>query len=382
MPVRVAPVVKGDLPVTLKALGTVTPLAMVTVRAQISGQLTEVAFQEGQIVKPGDFLAQIDPRPYQVALAQAEAQLASDRAALNNAQRDLQRYTTLVTQNSVARQRRDTQAALVTQNQGIVQSDEAQVNAQKLNLVYAHIVAPIAGQIGLRLVDPGNYIQPNDPNGIAIITQLHPISVIFTLPEDNLPVVSERQQRQGKLPISAYDRAGTTELATGALETIDNQMDLSTASVKLRAIFDNSQGVLFPNQFVNIRTQIDSLHDVTLVPAIAVQQGATGDFVYIVRGDSTVATQTVRLGPTDGQRRVIVSGLETGDQVVVDGVDSLHEGAKVVVVASADETGAAPGEPPQTQGRHRGQGGGQGRGEGGGRGGSKAAPKAGAPSAE
>jgi multidrug efflux system membrane fusion protein len=184
------------------------------------------------------------------------------------------------------------------------------------------------------------------------------------------------------LPISAYDRAGTTELATGALETIDNQMDLSTASVKLRAIFDNSQGVLFPNQFVNIRTQIDSLHDVTLVPAIAVQQGATGDFVYIVRGDSTVATQTVRLGPTDGQRRVIVSGLETGDKVVVDGVDSLHEGAKVVVVASADETGAAPGEPPQTQGRHRGQGGGQGRGEGGGRGGSKAAPKAGAPSAE
>jgi multidrug efflux system membrane fusion protein len=288
----------------------------------------------------------------------------------------------LVTQNSVARQRRDTQAALVTQNQGIVQSDEAQVNAQKLNLVYAHIVAPIAGQIGLRLVDPGNYIQSNDPNGIAIITQLHPISVIFTLPADNLPVVSERHQTQAKLSVAAYDRAGTTELAAGLLETIDNQMDLSTATVKLRAVFDNSQGALFPNQFVNIRVQIDSLHDVTLVPAIAVQQGATGDFVYIVRGDGTVATQTVRLGPGDSRRRVIVSGLETGDQVVVDGVDSLHEGAKVVVVVSADETNAAPREPPQTQGRNRGQGGGQGRGEGGGWGGSKAAPKAGAPSTE
>jgi len=382
MPVGVAPVLKGDLPVTLKALGTVTPLATVTVRTQVAGQLTDVAFQEGQIVNPGDFLAQIDPRPYQVALEQAEAQLAKDQAMLHNAQRDLERYSVLVAQNSLARQRRDTQAALVAQNQGTVQSDEAQVNAQKLNLVYAHIVAPIAGRIGLRLVDPGNYVQPSDPNGIAVITQLQPISVIFTLPEDNLPVVAERLQAHAKLPVAAYDRAGTTELATGLLETSDNQMDLSTATVKLRAVFDNLQGTLFPNQFVNIRMQVKSLHDVILVPAVAVQHGVAGEFVYVVRSDDTVATQTVHLGPGDARRRMVVSGLETGDKVVVDGADSLHEGAKVAIVASADETGAAGDEPPQSRGHGRGQGGGDGRGQGGGRGGGKAAPKAGAPSEE
>jgi membrane fusion protein, multidrug efflux system len=382
MPVEVAPVFKGDLPVTLKALGTVTPLATATVRTQISGQLTDVAFQEGQIVSPGDFLAQIDPRPYQVALEQAEAQLAKDQAALHNAQRDLERYSVLVGQNSLARQQRDMQAALVAQNQATVQSDEALINTQKLNLVYAHIVAPIAGRIGLRIVDPGNYVQPSDPNGIAVITQLQPISVIFTLSENNLQVVAARLKTHSKLPVAAYDRTGATELATGRLETVDNQMDLSTATVKLRAVFGNLQGNLFPNQFVNIRIQVDSFHDVILVPAVAVQHGAAGDFVYVVRPDDTVAMQTVHLGPGDARRRVVVSGLQTGDQVVVDGADSLHEGAKVAVVSSADEAGTARDEPPQSRGHGRGQGGGHGRGQGGGRGGDKAAPKAGAPSEE
>jgi multidrug efflux system membrane fusion protein len=382
MPVGVAPVLKGDLAVTLKALGTVTPLATVTVRTQVAGQLTDVAFREGQIVNPGDFLVQIDPRPYQLALEQAEAQLAKDQAMLHNAQRDLERYSALVAQNSLARQRRDTQAAVVAQNQGTVQSDEAQVNAQKLNLVYAHIAAPLAGRIGLRLVDPGNYVQPSDPNGIAVVTQLQPISVIFTLPEDNLPVVAERLQAHAKLPVAAYDRAGITELATGLLETIDNQIDLGTASVKLRAVFDNSQGALFPNQFVNVRLLVEALHDVTLVPAVAVRHEAAGDFVYVVKPDDRVAAQTVRLGPGDAQHRMVVSGLETGDKVVVDGADSLHAGAKVVVVAFADETGAASGAPPQSRGHGRGQGGGHGQGRGRGRGAGEAAPQAGARSEE
>jgi multidrug efflux system membrane fusion protein len=300
---------------------------------------------------------------------------------LHNAQRDLERYSVLVAQNSLARQRRDTQEALVAQNLGTVQSDEAQVNAQKLNLVYAHIVAPIAGRIGLRLVDPGNYVQPSDPNGIAVVTQLQPISVIFTLPEDNLPVVTERLQAHAKLPVAAYDRAGTTEFATGLLDAVDNQIDLATASVKLRAVFDNSQGALFPNQFVNVRL-LEALHDATLVPAVAVRHGAAGDFVYVVKPDDRVVAQTVRLGPGDAKNRTVESGLETGDKVVVDGADSLHAGAKVVVVASADETGAASAEPPQSRGHGRGQGGGHGQGRGGGRRAGEAAPQAGVHSEE
>ena len=382
MPVGVAPVIKGDLPITLKALGTVTPLATVTVRTQIAGQLTEVAFREGQIVKVGDFLAQIDPRPYQVALHEAEARLAKNRAALHNAQRDLERYTALVAQNSLAGQTRDTQAALVVQNQATVQSDEAQIEAQKLNLIYAHIVAPIGGRIGLRFVDPGNYVQTKDPNGIAVITQLQPISVIFTLSEDNLAVIWPRLRSHAKLPVVAYGRAGRAKLATGLLDAVDNQTDLSTATVRLRAVFDNLQGSLFPNQFVNVRLEVESLHDISLVPTDAVRHGAAGDFVYVVKTDNTVATQAVHLGPRDAVRRVVISGLEPGTKVVVDGADNLHDGAKIAVVASADESGAHPGDLPEPHGRGLGQGGGHGRGQGGGRGGGKAAPKPGAPSEE
>jgi multidrug efflux system membrane fusion protein len=364
MPVEVAPVIKGDMQVTLKALGTVTPMMTVTVRTQIAGQLSEVAFQEGQLVKAGDFLAQIDPRPYQVALEQADAQLAKDQAALNNAKRDLERYNSLAAQESIARQQRDSQTALVAQNKGTVQSDEAQVNAQKLNLTYARIVSSVTGRIGLRLVDAGNYVQATDPNGIAVITQLQPISVIFTLTEDGLRRVAARLHGSARVPVTAYDRAGTTQLAAGALEAIDNQIDLTTGTVKLRAIFNNEEARLFPNQFVNVQILVESLHDVNVIPSAAIQHGAGGDVVYVVRRDDTVAARTVRLGAGDGQRTMVTSGLETGDNVVVDGADRLHEGAKVAIVASTDNTAEPGTEPPRAPGS--GQGGGHGRGQGGG----------------
>src|SRR5215472_4102691 len=259
VPVALATVTKGDMPVTLTGLGTVTPLATVTVKTQISGYLTEVAFQEGQMVKKGDFLAQIDPRPYQVALEQAEGQLAKDQALLKNAQLDLQRYNTLVAQNSIAKQIRDTQVSLVAQYQATVKTDQAQVDAQRLNLVYAHIVSPVTGRVGLRQVDAGNYVQTSDPNGIVVVTQLQPISVIFTLPEDNLPAVMKQVHAGASLPVMAYDRTGTTELGKGRLETVDNQIDTTTGTVKLRAMFDNREEVLFPNQFVNVRLLVDTM---------------------------------------------------------------------------------------------------------------------------
>jgi len=292
VPVALATVQKGDMPVTLTGLGTVTPLATVTVKTQINGYLTEVAFQEGQMVKKGDFLAQIDPRPYQVALEQAEGQLAKDQALLKNAQLDLQRYNTLVAQNSIATQTRDTQVSLVAQDQAAIKTDQAQVDAQKLNLVYAHIVSPVTGRVGLRQVDAGNYVQTSDPNGIVVVTQLQPISVIFTLPEDSLPAVMKQVHTGVSLPVTAYDRTGTTALGTGRLETVDNQIDTTTGTVKLRAIFDNEQ--------------------------------------------------EVKLGPGDGQRIAVLDGLQPGEKVVVDGSDRLREGAKITLAATSNPTGTAP----------------------------------------
>src|SRR4051794_5100742 len=249
LPVGTAAVETADMPVILNALGTVTPLATVTVRPQISGQLVEVAFKEGQTVKKGDFLAQIDPRPYQVALAQAEGQMAKDRATLRNSEVDLARYRTLLAQNSIARQTVDTQAALVQQNNGTLAADQAQVDAQKLNLTYARIVSPISGRVGLRRVDPGNYVQTSDPNGIVVVTQTRPISVIFTLPADELPSVMRRMQAGAPLAVSAFDRTGANRLAGGTLDTVDNQIDTTTGMIKLRASFDNEDEVLFANQF-------------------------------------------------------------------------------------------------------------------------------------
>jgi len=332
MPVGTAKVGKGDMPIALTGLGTVTPLATVTVKTQINGQLIDVAFQEGQLVNKGDLLAQIDPRPYQVALAQAEGQLAKDQALLKNAELDLVRYKTLVAQNSVARQTMDTQVALVEQDRGTVQADQAQVDTQKLNLTYCRIVSPVGGRVGLRQVDPGNYVQTSDAGGIVVITQLQPISVIFTLPEDNLPAVLKRLHAGAKLDATAFDRTGATKLDTGTLETVDNQIDPTTGTVKLRAIFDNPDQLLFPNQFVNVRLLVDTLHDTSIVSLAAIQRGAPGTFVYLVKPDDTVTAQPVKLGPDDTQNVAVTKGLAPGDSVVTDGADRLKDGAKVRLV--------------------------------------------------
>ena len=353
VPVGVSPVEKGDMPVTLSQLGTVTPLATVTVKTQINGYLTEVAFQEGQMVKKGDFLAQIDPRPYQVALEQAEGQLAKDQALLKNAQLDLVRYNTLVAQNSVATQTRDTQVSLVAQDQAAIKTDQAQVDAQKLNLVYCHIISPVTGRVGLRQVDAGNYVQTSDPNGIVVVTQLQPISVIFTLPEDNLSEVFKRWHAGAVLPVTAYDRTGATELDKGTLNTIDNQIDTTTGTVKLRAMFNNEQWILFPNQFVNVQLTVDTMHDVDIVPSAAIQRGAPGTFVYLAKPDHTVAVQKVKLGPTDGQRIAILSGLEPGESIVTDGADRLRDGAKVTIASPQPATPAAEGQPPPQTQQHK-----------------------------
>src|SRR5215469_14919854 len=375
VPVGVALVKKGDMPVMLSQLGTVTPLAMVTVKTQISGYLTEVAFQEGQMVNKGDFLAQIDPRPYQVLLEQVQAQFAKDQALLKNARLDLQRYNTLVAQNSIAKQTRDTQVSLVAQYEATVQADQAQIDAQKLNLTYCRIVSPVTGRVGLRQVDAGNYVQTSDANGIVVVTQLQPISAIFTVPEDNLPEVFKRWHGGAVLPVTAYDRSGTVELDKGTLNTIDNQIDTTTGTVKLRAMFNNENWILFPNQFVNIQLVVDTLHDVDIVPSAAIQRGAPGTFVYLAKPDHTVAVAKVKLGPGDGQRVAVLDGLRPGENVVVDGADRLKDGAKVTVAASeggsqkeASQPQSAAADPesgtsqqpaqPQTR-RQEGQGGGR-----------------------
>ncbi|TMJ58282.1 MAG: efflux RND transporter periplasmic adaptor subunit, partial [Alphaproteobacteria bacterium] len=307
---------------------------------QISGYLTEVAFREGQMVKKGDFLAQIDPRPYQVALEQAEATLAKDQALLKNAQLDLERYNTLVAQNSIARQTRDTQVSLVAQYQATVKSDQAQIDVQKLNLTYCRIVSPVTGRVGLRQVDAGNYVQTSDANGIVVVTQLQPISVIFTVAEDNLPAVMKRVRAGASLSVSAFDRTGTTELGTGTLETVDNQIDTTTGTVKLRAIFDNRDEVLFPNQFVNVRLLVDTMRETEIIPISAIQRGAPGTFVYVVTPDNTATVAKVKLGPSDGQRIAILSGLQPGESVVVDGTDRLRDGAKVTLAPNKPDAAA------------------------------------------
>ena len=335
VPVIAATAHSGDIPISLDALGTVTSLAMVTVKPQLSGYLTQVAFTEGQMVNRGDFLAQIDPRPYQISLEQAQGQLAHDQALLRNAKIDLERYQKLSAQDSIARQQMDTQQSLVQQDQGTLVSDQAQIDTAKLNLDYCHITAPVSGRIGLRQVDQGNYVQTSELTGIAVIAQIEPISIIFTIPEDDIPMVQRRLRAGATLAVTAYDRSQSTKLATGTLNTIDNQIDPGTGTVKLRAQFDNLDQALFPNQFVNVSLLVDVEHSDTVVPLAAVQHGAAGDYVYLVKPDETVALQPVRLGHGSGNDVAILSGLAPSDQVVVDGVDQLREGSKVTVTKLA-----------------------------------------------
>jgi multidrug efflux system membrane fusion protein len=348
LPVGVAPVTKGSMPITLTGLGTVTPVATVTVQSQISGQLMQVGFRQGQMVEKGQFLAQIDPRPYQVALEQAQGQLAKDEASLAEAKVDLKRYNTLVAQNSIAVQTRDQQAALVAQDEATIQSDKAQIDAQKLNLVYCHIVSPLAGRVGLRLVDPGNYIQVGAGTTLLVVTQMDPITVIFSIPENSFPPVLARLRAGATLTAYAYDQSESQLLATGSLEAVDNQINTTTGTLNLRAIFPNPKDLLYPNQFVNVRLLVDTLQNTLLVPTAAAQRGAPGTFVYLVEPNNTVKVQPVKLGPASATEDAVLSGLEAGQRVVVDGADRLQAGAKVRVVAPAGTRPAstAAGAPP------------------------------------
>ena len=351
----------GDVRVILNELGTVTPLATVTVQTQINGQLTEVGFTEGQLVKKGDFLAQIDPRPYEYLKEQYEGQLARDQGLLAQAQMDRKRYETLAQQNSIARQQAEDQVFVVQQYAGAVKQDQGLVDAQALNISYCRILSPITGRVGLRLVDPGNYVQATSSTGMAVITQLQPISVVFSVPEDELPDIAPQFAAGTPLLVTAYDRSNLRQLAVGKVSAIDNQIDTTTGTVKVRAQFDNESNTLFPNQFVNVRLLVKTLQNVVTVPTSALQRGAPGAYVYVINADNTVSVRQVSTGPVDGNVTAINSGLSAGDRVVTDGTDRLRDGLKVTIAGEGGEpgtpvgaSGAAPGPVP-SRGQSSGQ---------------------------
>jgi membrane fusion protein, multidrug efflux system len=331
VPVGVAAARKGDLSVYLNGLGAVTPLSTVTVKSRVDGQLMEVLFQEGETVVKGQSIATIDPRPFEVQLTQAEGQLARDAALLQNARVDLERYRVLWQQDSVPKQQLDTQEALVRQYEAAIRIDQGQIDNAKLQLVYCRITAPITGRIGLRLVDPGNIVHAADPNGLVLITQVQPIAVIFPIPEDNLPPVLAALKEGKRLTVDAFNRGQTQKLATGTLLTVDNQIDPTTGTVRLKATFENKDGALFPNQFVNARLLTDVKRNAIIMPSVAIQRGPQGTFVYLVKPEGTVTVRPVTVGDIQGADVTVASGLSEGDSVVVDGAERLREGAKVEV---------------------------------------------------
>ncbi|WPB79989.1 MdtA/MuxA family multidrug efflux RND transporter periplasmic adaptor subunit [Archangium violaceum] len=330
-----------DVPVHLIGLGTVTPTDSVTVRSRVDGQLLRVLFKEGQLVKAGDLLAVIDPRPYQVQLEQARGQYARDEALLANARVDLRRYQTLFAQDSVARQTLDTQAALVRQYEAAVKSDQGAIDAAKLNLVYTRILSPVTGRVGLRLVDPGNIVHATDTTGIVVVNALQPITVVFSVPEDRVPDILTRLEAGRTLKVEAYDRTRQKLLANGTLLTLDNQIDPTTGTVKLKASFPNLDYRLFPQQFVNAQLLLDTLRDATLVPTAAIQYGVQGTFVYVVNANKTVSVRPVTTGPTYEDSTVVSRGVEPGQQVVTEGTDKLTDGASVTLMGPP--TSHAPG---------------------------------------
>lgn len=341
--VGVAKAVLADMPVRLTAIGTVQPVITATVRTQLAGVLFSLHFTEGQIVTKGQLIAQIDPRPYRLALAQAQANLARDQAQLNLARVDLQRYRVLLAQDSIARQQVETQAATVGQFVGTVAADQAAIDTARLNLAYTAITAPVAGRIGLRQADIGNYLTPSDANGIAIITQTDPIDVSFSLPQVQLPQVQAKMAAGGPLPVTASDQAGTSVLAEGRFLTLDNVIDATSGTVKAKARFANANGRLFPSQFVNIGLLADTLRQVVTVPVSAVRHGANGDFLFLLQPDHTVKLQLVRTGPSDGTRIAILSGIATGAPVIVEGADALDDGSHVNLPGDKPQAGGAGG---------------------------------------
>ena len=350
MPVTAETARTTDLNVRIVALGTVTPVYTVTVRSRVDGELQKMYFEEGKTVEAGAPLADLDPRPFEVVKLQAEAQLAKDNALLENARVDLKRFQTLLEQDSVAGQQVDTQAALVRQYEASLKVDQAQVASAALQLAYAHVTAPITGRIGLRSVDQGNIVHASDANGIAVITQMHPITVLFSIPQDDIPKVLKNLATDEAMPVEAFDRDGRTRLATGKLVTLDNQIDPSTGTVRLRAEFANTDEALFPNQFVNIQLVVERLKAVTVAPAAAVQRGTMGTYVYVVGAQKTASVRTVETGPSEQGMIAITKGLAPGELVVVDGVDKLREGSAVELVGR--DSGTPAGTPGTSKRKH------------------------------
>lgn len=348
--VGVATAALGEIPIEIDALGSVTPQASVIVHTRIAGTLMGIYFTEGQTVRAGQLLALVDPRPYQVALDQAQGQLMRDEAALGSARLDLARYKTLAAQDSIAHQQLDTQASLVKQDEGVVRSDQGSVGGAKLNLIYCHITAPVAGRVGLRQVDPGNFVQTGDANGVVLINQVDPITVVFTVPEDDIPRINLRMAASRTLPVSAFDRTGTLPLGRGELFTLDNQIDAATGTVKAKARFANPAGTMFPSQFVNVTLLVDTLRGVVTIPAVSIRHGPQGDFVYVVQPGSTVKMTPVKVGPAQGETASVASGLAVGDRVVTDGGDRLSDGSKVVLPENATRMAAMAGRQPKPKG--------------------------------